>query len=529
MYSPLQIKGNNRQSMQFSQMAKKGLNLEGLEEMMSLDYAKKFINYIPYSFGIVPRQGLETQGEKEGLTSGATLFKHFTGTKFIYAHDTVVEYFDIATGEFTVIKDDFSANTRWGGGRYGDNFIVTNGVDKPYRINTSMVASIISNAPICDDIVFIGTRAVAISLSTDETAVQLSEDDDGTATPFSAWNTGTGSTDGAIVRYRNAGKARSVVPLGPYYVVLSDNGYFSFNIRQLDSNGTIKKVEETIDYIADFGGGRGAISTPMGVFYVNEVGLWQLLQVGQTDVPYSRQQKLTSVLLNDSYFQNANFANTELVYDETQKMIMVSYADGSTVNNRILAYKKSDEIEAVFEFEGWAINRFTKYDDKLYGCSSVDGKIYECFKGWTDNGADVGVEYAQELPLKSPYLRHRVNEFASKGFLSRDSAIDVHIDTYTLDGAPIKSKCKKRWTANRNDDKAKGWGSSGWNIDAWGGDADTSKMVECMDGFNARINRAQRVTVRFTSNVNCPHVINWFGCNIEDGAPIRMRGMTTIT
>jgi len=527
MYKPVVKPGGAPRNIQVSTMAQKGLNLEGLPEMMKLEYAKKIINYIPYSFGIATRGGIESQGDK-GITEGHTLLEHFYDTYFIVGHGTSIEVFDISDGSFTVIKNDFSASTRWGGGRYGRYFIVTNGVDQPYRIDNTFSETIIASAPICDDIDFIGARAIAISLDSDETAVQISDVDDGSNPPFNDWNTGTLATEGAIVNYRNAGKARSVAPLGNIITVWSDNGYFAFSVDTMDSAGTIKKVENVQDYIEDFGGARGAITTTKGIFSVNEAGLWQTVQVGQTNVPYSRQQKLNTVLLTDGYFDNVDFGNTDMIFDEKQKILLLTYAKGASVNNKVLGYKISEEIEALFEIEGWALNRFTKYDDKIYASSSVDGNIFECFKGSTDDGVAISTEYTSELPLESLWNRHSLKRFYSKGFLSLDSIIDVNFDIYDKEGAPIESKRVNRWTPQRDDSTGDGWGSAKWGESAWGGDYDLSNMIECTNWCRGRISNAQRISVRFTSEVTVPHIISWFSAEIEEKQAIKVPSMGKI-
>ena len=522
-YTPLKIKGGNSRELKVSTMAHKGLNLEGLPEMMNLDYAKGFVNYIPYSYGIGTRGGLSEAANKVGSTVGSTLFKHFFGTNFIIGYGTSIEYLDISTGVFTVIKNDFSASTRWGGGRYGEYFFVTNGVDKPWRIDNTFAIAEVANAPICYDITFIGARAVAVGLASDPTAVQISEVDDGSNPPFDTWSIGTLATDGAVVSYRNAGDAKACVPLGEYFVVFSDNGYFAFAVSQLDSAGTLKKIEQIQDYVTDHGGAKGAISTPKGIFYVNESGLIQMTQVGQTDVPYSRQQKIVSVLLNDTYFDNANFDDADMIYDETQNLVLLTFANGASVNNKIVAYKTSDEITAIFEITGWTLNRFTKYDNDIYASSSTDGKFYKCFDGYTDDGLSISCEYNQELPLQGLWTSHSLKKFYSKGFLSTDSVIDVAFDIYTTDGAPIKNKRVNRWTAQRNDNLVDGWGSASWGNSAWGGDFDLSNMVESFDGCAPRIANAQRISVKFTSSVTVPHIINWFSAEVENKSPIRRR------
>lgn len=528
-YQPLSIKGNNPRSNIVSPMAKKGLNLEGLPEMMSLEYAKKIVNYIPYSYGIGVRKGLKKIGEQVGLTEGFSLFKYFTDNKFIVGYGTTIASYDISTDTFAVIKADFSANSGFGGDRYGEYFFVTNGVDRPYRIDNAFTIAEVTNAPICDDMTFIGPRAVAISLSTDETAVQLSEVDDGSNPPFDTWNTGTDATAGAIVNYRNAGKARCCVSLSGLYVVFCDDGYYAFSVSQLDSAGTLKKVENVQDYVTDFGGARGAVTTPKGVFYFNEGGLHQLLQVGQTDAPYSRQQKVVSVLLNDSYFENVDMSKVDIAYDEEQKLVLMTYAQDSGVENRVIAYKTSEEIEAIFEIDGWNISRFSRYDQKIYAASSIDGKLFQCFEGWDDDGLSIGVEYAQELPLKSLASSHSLKRFWEKGFLSEDTEVIINFDIYDKEGAPINEIQKFKWTPQRNDNFSDGWGTARWGESSWGGDYDLSTMVESFNGCNPRIANAQRITVRFTASCLEPHIINWFSAEIEDKSPIRIRHNEKLT
>jgi hypothetical protein len=221
-------------------------------------------------------------------------------------------------------------------------------------------------------------------------------------------------------------------------------------------------------------------------------------------------------------------STVDITYDEEQKLVLVTYADDSSVQNRVLAYKTSEEIEAIFEIDGWNISRFTKYNQRIYGASSIDGKFYKCFEGWDDDGMPIGVEYAQELPLQSLWANHALKGFYGKGFLSEDTEIDINFDIYDRDGAPIESQAKHLWTPQRNDNTMDGWGTASWGQSSWGGDYDLSSMVECWGGCKPRIANAQRITVRFVSSCLEPHVINWFSAEIEDKMPIRNRTLIKI-
>ena len=197
----------------------------------------------------------------------------------------------------------------------------------------------ITNAPICNGIKIIGARAVAFDLESNQAGVKYSEVDDTSNPPFDTWSNLTGADDGGIVSFRNAGAIRSVVQLGVSTVCFGDNGFFAFKIDTIDSAGTMKKVEVIQNYTEDFGGARGAIETPFGIWYTNEAGLWQMVAVGQTDVPMSRQQVLTSTLMGSEYFKDVSQTSSDLIYDAIKKIVLVTVAKDSAFNNLVIGCK----------------------------------------------------------------------------------------------------------------------------------------------------------------------------------------------
>jgi len=516
---------------QLSTMGNKGLNLEGLPEMMKLDYAKKIVNYIPYPYGAGLRGGIEKIFESAG-GEVITMLEWWTTDIIIFGYDTTVARYTISTDSIDVLKSDFSANEGFNGLKYGDYFFVCNGYqgDRIHRMDlTTFTLVEVAAAPACDTLIAIGPRLYAGATDEGYELVKYSEVDDGTNPPFTGWTDGTSSIEAGTISFKNAGRVRSIAPLGENVVVFSDDGYFAFRIDTIDSAGVLKKVDITQDYTIDFGGARGAITTPKGIFYLNEGGLWQLVQVGQTDVPYSKQKILTSVLLTDEYFDDVDFSQTDIAWDNSRKLCLVTYAKDSESNNKILGYKDSEEVKGLFEIDGWSINRFMTFGDSLYGCSSVNGDVYKCFSGWNDNGLEIGATYTQELPLGSLMNKHRLQNFYSKGFLSDDTEININFDIYDRDGAPYSGKGVFQWTTQRNDNLQDGWGTASWGQSSWGGDYDLASMVESFDGCKPRIRNAQRVSVRFTSSNLTPHIINWFSADIETKARIRRRKQAKIT
>jgi hypothetical protein len=525
VYKPLDIKAQANASYQQSMMPRGGLNKEDLAQMMDTAYALKITNYIPYRYGLEKRKGITNIFERAGANP-ITLLKEFTDGVWIIGYSTKVEAYNTTTDTWTTIKDDFTAGT-FDGARYGEYFFVCNGVEKIHRIDNTLAITEVSASPICGGLKVIGPRLYAYRLSTDETAIRYSEVDTGANPPFNAWTETTAADTGGTVNYRNAGPVRSVVQLGELTVVFSDKGFYAFLINTIDSAGTMKKVEVIQNYTEDYGGARGAIGTPMGVFYVNEAGLWQMVSVGNTDTPMSRQQILTSSLLGGKYFENINQESTDLIHDVNQNCVFVTCAKDSPTNNLVIGYKL--DLKAFFEFQNWNINRFAKSGDTLYGASSVKTTVYQLFDGYDDDGLNIGTDYQQEIPLKTLFHAHRLNGLYTGGFLSSSSELTIRFDIYDVDGVLVEDKAKYKWTATTSSLGYDEFGSAAFGDSMFGGDFDTVGLVESFGGGSPRINNLQRLRVRITAGDKLKHILNWIVVKTVRKTPIRRRNISQIT
>ena len=121
----------------------------------------------------------------------------------------------------------------------------------------------IANAPKAKILKIVTNRLHAGNLQRDNTEVQYSKIDDQTNPPFDAWTTSTTVTDGGTISYRNAGAVNVIDNLGQYIVIGADNGKWAYWIDQIDSNGTLKKIERTVMYRLD-AGMKAAIQTGQG-------------------------------------------------------------------------------------------------------------------------------------------------------------------------------------------------------------------------------------------------------------------------
>jgi len=386
----------------------------------------------------------------------------------------------------------------------------------------------ITASPICNGLSVLGPRLHGFNLIDDSTADRYSDVDDGTNPPFDDWTIGAAATDGGKVSFRNAGTARSVLQLGQFTLVFSDDGYYAYFLNTFDSAGTLTKTEVIQEYVTDFGGARGAISTPKGLFYVNEAGLWQMVSVGVQDQPASRQQQLTSTLLGSAYFDGVDFSNTDLIYDANQKIVLVTVAKESATNNLVIGCKP-ELNNAFFEISQWNISRFAKSGDKYYGASSVNAKVWQLFEGYSDDGFDIGTEMYQEIPMDGLFVKNKLKGLYAGGFLSPSTTLDIRFDIYDVTGKLITDKTTYRWSTQRSLGGHTGWGTGGWGGSSWGGDYDTTGLVESFDGGSPRISNFQRLRVRITGGDKLRHILNWIALKIEQKDSIRRRNITKIT
>jgi hypothetical protein len=524
-YKPIQVDNKMQMSSALSTMAPKGVNLRTPPQFLDVDQALNIQNYEIEDTGrLVKRLGL--YNIYDSGTEAITMFEQWTSDIWMVGFGTTLAYYTKSTGVLTNIKTDFSVNEEFSGKKYGDYFFLCNGVDKVWYMTISdltTVTQIAASPAEANHMAVIGAR---LFVSVND-SVRYSEIDDGTNPPFQTWTEGTLATDGGSVSYRNAGNVRSIVPLGANVVVFSDDGFYSFVITLFDSAGTTSKTEDIANYVEDFGGARGAISTEKGIFYTNEAGLWNLVSVGQTDIPYSRQYSPVSYSLGNTYFDNADFTRCDLYYDQKKRVVYVTAGQGSQTNNVVLAYHT--EYKAFYTITGWNISRFLNDNGVMYGASDAKTALYKLFTGYTDDGLIIGTDYRQEISLGEVEYRKKLLGVYTQGFLSQSSLVKVRFDAYNEKGRITTDKLKYDWTAQYATGSGDGYNSAIYSSSVYGGDSDDSGLVECFDGARPFISNLQRLQLHITSADEFPHVLTWvkLGARIKSKCRVRTLSQTT--
>lgn len=393
-------------------------------------------------------------------------------------------------------------------------------------LTTAIIAwanTAVTAAPIANVATAIGNRLYLGNIKGDESSVAYPAADDGTNAPFTNWTEGTGIDDPGRVRYRSAGTVRSITNLGPYISVYSDKGRFTFVVTGLDSNGTLVKKDDFIDSRIDMGGDRGAITTERGVISVSEAGITQLVSIGQQDVPYSEQRAEVSNLLGDDYFNDFDFTDADIMYDQKRRYLYVTCRRDSAINNLVLAY--SFDNQAISEFRGLNIARFLNIDNTIYASSAITGKIYTFLDGYSDEGTSIGTELYQELKLGELYTRQSLDKFYIQGRLSNSTSLQIDFDVYDKDGQFDQARKSYTWTSQLLGPSGSGYDADGYEA-SYGGDPEDDGLINSFDGAAPGIKNYQRILVRISGGDALPHKINWLNIQGKIKAPIRRRKLS---
>ena len=506
-------------------MAAKGKNVRDLPQLLTPDFCQINENYIPLTDGgLAKRKGLIKIAEIAGNKAG-TMIAEWKGY-FIFGYDKTVAALNISTLAVTTIKSNWTTNDPFSGGSYGDFFFVGNLGDKVHYITeTAGVFTIteIAGAPKSGVIRPIGPRLYAGV----ENAVYYCSIDDGTDPPFQTWTVATTATAGGKVSFRNAGTITEICSLGDIIVAFGDTGKWAFRITtQNDGTGTIVKLDEVVIDRVDMGGASGAKTTPKGLFYVNSTGLWQVISLGQPNIPFSDQEGLTSVLLGTKYWDDVDLTNCDMVYHAKFNTLLVTCAKASISNNHIVTY--NTENKAFATFKNWNINRFTKIDGDIYGISSVKTAIYHCLAGSDDDGITIGTEYKQELKTGDLETRQSIFGEYIQGDLHSLSNIKVNFDIYNVRGVLELNKIKLEWTPTANYNTLDGFGTAEYGKSGFGGDDDQSGLVSSFAGARAYIRNYQRIILHIKSSDKFPHSLNWVKMDTQVKGKIRNRQLTQI-
>lgn len=500
-----------------------------------------FNQFSYYQFGTStvaePERNLNAIGQKiTGVDSGATAEIVFerentgdTGYSYVL-RDVRGEFIP---GEYVVndTSPDKFFSSIGGNGLLGRGKVVSSGfvVDSLYNNQTE-------KAPKAGGVSVLGGRIFLYNLAEEQSATAISAIPTGDTTAGGKFYYEIGDdfrdsanfTGGGLISWPEAGPANSCAQIGDIYVTFCTNGFYAWRITPSASGTAVYKSLDSIASRLDLGGQRGAITTPIGLCVANKAGITAIYGLGLTNVPYSKQSKLLTAQIGNEFFQDVDFTDTDMVYDEAREYLYVTCAKNSSTNNLVLAIRSEGSggsesgAQGAISFFDWPVKRFLKRSTGELFAVFNDGSLHALNVGSDDNGAPIHTEYLQELNFAQNDL-FNLEEWFWKGELSPVSSINVSFDIYDKDMYFTQNVKNYTWAAKNSYGAPSGWGSSGWGASGWGGGSSVSGLVEDKDGARPGLRNLSRCRIRFTSDDYADHTINWMSGSVSFVRPDRKR------
>lgn len=368
----------------------------------------------------------------------------------------------------------------------------------------------ITQAPKAKIIAAFDARLFAGNVEGNTSKVQWAAQDDGSNPPFDTW-TPSGSPPTAesasSLEFRNAGDFKAFASLGSQVVALFDSGKTGFRLDTIDVSGSGLSQVTIVDFQRiDFGGERGALTTPVGVFYVNESGVWQMVSGGSTNQPFSEQENNISRVFGEDFIDGIDFTDSDIVFDTKRNLVLIPCKRGSSFNNLVLWYNINSKNFGTFT--GLNIARFLKTSGTIFFGSSLETKVFRLFDTSSDDGIDIPTELKQEINLGDLDGLHQLVNTSIKGFISDGGNITVSFDIYNKDGILTTDFKTFTLTAGGSIVNAEGFNEFSFG-DGFGGGPDNLNLLETRGKKRTRIRQFTRIIMKITSSDSFPHKLTW--------------------
>jgi len=485
-----------------------GINANRLKPAM-----KRYGKYLIYSVGglkvmlhYLNGKFLKYDSQSTNFTIGETVTGATSGATGVVTADTD----DGSSGALVLTSRNgtaFQNNEQLNGSVGGNNMALADGADRYwFQLSESPKASVLEiyNS-------YNGAFLMAGDTDTNESQVRWAEAiTDPTVIPFTNWTASDDPAGSGVNLTESGGKVNSIVSHRNLTVVFYDDATKAFKLDVIDdATAGLKQFQVTQHQEFNFGG-YNSISTPMGIFYTNENGVYQM--------EFSGEDKLESEISNilgEDQIENYNFENSTLLWDGKER-IYVQLGENSTTNNFCLVYNVKLKIWT--EITGWNIQELCKVSfnnvNKIYGISSSGCKIYEVFSGYQDDGTDIDgkILYKQE-DGGDPVMLKDVKSIWMQGKLSASSVIRVDINSWDEDNSVTESAKTYWWAGSDANLEPYGFGVTSYAKGIQKGDIVISEDF-VHDGFTP-IQNALKYQFQISSSYNLPHEIHFIETEVE--------------
>lgn len=567
--------------------ARKGINRRDFSQMLNVEYAQQIQNCRPLADGrLVKVEGYKTVKDFGQTKLG--LYDQWGEYKTIYSQGTSLFLHDSRDNTTRIIKDDFRSS-KIKGLPYGEYYFVGSDEDVLLRMEcrlnvTNKIGSIEDGAIVYvfegsnrvpyakvsssggshivlkeeRDKVFIPGQQIEFTNGTTcevvgieyyldrpnnspyvdcinlvKARLYVGEGDvvhfsnvDSENPPFDKWAATTLADGAGEISYKKAREVVAILPLNNGIIVFQKEGKFAFRHETIDSIGELKRVDISDVNRIDPGGSRACVSTPKGIFYLNESGLWNLITLGINNSPYTEQDNKLSQLLEKDFFFDVDFdSEPDMFYDAGNETIFITLAKKSKVNNLIIAYDTN--TGAITEITNWNIGSFFLNGQNFFGTSSLNGKLFKLFDGYSNDGLPINTYYEQEIQLGDLTSRKTLTTTVIQASLHKNTKLEVSFDIYNQHGKREENVVRLLVVPEQTETDMKGWNVLPFN-GAWGGVDKLTELISTLCDSNKKIRNAQRIILKISESSRHPYEINYITFEIMEGNRIRKRKITSL-
>ena len=430
-------------------------------------------------------------------------------------------------------------------GSFTDGEIITDNSATPGSATVNGTLAVtwteIADAPACEYIAIIeGNRLLCANTAEDPSGAHISRADQLSGVPFVAtadWTVGTLPESPFKLSDPKGGEVKSIGRIGSQTVLILDDGKFGFRVTQVDVAATGLAIDTPIDFQnIDFGGSQGAISTSIGIIYVNEAGVWIMSSGGQTATPYTTGDQRISEPLGREFTKNYNFDDTSIVKDDDKGIVIIAARDNASANNVALIYHLEKDLA------GWMtwrkrIGILMKKGKDIYCSDSQATAVYKLdYDAGTDDGQSMYTELVLEYNSSGTENLVSPKSVSIAGKLGSGSKIDISVDTYN-----DKWQFVPRVSLNGEGDKfysfttsgvgamlaALGSGAIGSAAIGGRGIGEGSSLIPSRGQRELGMSDFSRVRLRIESLDKYQHVINLLTLFLEDRGPAMTSNLTS--
>ena len=575
-----------------STLAKKGLNLRDLPQLLNLDYCLDNTNFfITSDGGLEKREGMETLFSVAG-TDGIVMLEKYTDDLYLFAYATTLAAYRLSTGAITNIKTNFVQSGSFSGQRYGDYFFIASPGDPIGRVEQTLnfngqtvnftVGQIITGATsgaygtllAQTDLGATGTLTLGSISGTFQNGEALSDPLGGNGNAngvlYFTYTALSGAPTAVVIKATGArlyagiseGSVRyaatdigSNPPFTNWTVATGSTAPGQVSYRNAGKPNSIEPLGNLILVFAEYGkwafhtetidSAGTLVKVDITDMFRQDSGGGRGAKTTEAGLAYVNSQGLW--LLVSVGQQNVKYSDQEYV---STPLLGSDYFSDFDFSNCDIAYipqkhtilltgaKDSSknniiltyntEFKSIGRLTGMNVNRFMEDGELLYGTATNSNSVPRLFYGHSDNGNEIGCVFYQEIKTGNLEANQSMVGQYMNGEISLSSYVIVSFDIFDYEGKFVPNKLRLRWEADGEMSLLDGYGTASWGLSPLGGDVGTAGAKEDFAGARGRINNYQRLRVKFIEHSNLDFRLNWFSIQTRQKRNIRRRNLTEL-